>query len=396
MNATPAKLYLSALGVVSPLGENNEQVIKNLLDGSQAGMIKSSSLLIGDDVIVGKVTAELPEIDKKFSLHNCRNNRLLLAALAQIKPQVEELVEKYGKKRIAIVLGSSTSGILEGESALSEFLSTEKFPENYNYKKQEIGASAEFLSAYLGLENISLTISTACSSSGKVFASAKNYIQSGICDAAIVGGADSLCKLTVNGFTALESVSSKICNPFSANRDGISIGEGAALFILDKEKSAIELMGVGESSDAHHMSAPHPEGAGAEKAMLNALADAQLSPSDIDYVNLHGTATPKNDDMESRAMLRVFDDAILCSSTKPLTGHTLGAAGAIEAAHCWLTLSSLNTKQQLAPHIWDKKQDVNIPTLNLVESGHTAKIRFAMSNSFAFGGNNVSIILGKT
>ncbi|VAW58522.1 3-oxoacyl-[ACP] synthase FabV like [hydrothermal vent metagenome] len=396
MSAAPSKLYLSALGVVSPLGANNAQVLKNLLDGSQAGMLKSSSLLMRGDVIVGKVTANLPKIDEKLSLHNCRNNRLLLAALEQIKPQVECVVKKYGKKRIAIVLGSSTSGILEGESALSEFLSTEKFPTDYNYKKQEIGASAEFLSAYLGFENISLTISTACSSSGKVFASAKNYIQSGICDAAIVGGVDSLCKLTVNGFTALESVSSKICNPFSANRDGISIGEGAALFILDKEKSAIELMGVGESSDAHHMSAPHPEGAGAETAMLDALADAQLSPSDIDYVNLHGTATPKNDDMESRAMHRVFDAGILCSSTKPLTGHTLGAAGAIEAAHCWLTLSSLNTKHRLPPHIWDKKQDVNIPTLNLVESGLTAKIRFAMSNSFAFGGNNVSIILGKT
>ncbi len=402
MITTPSEMHLSAMGIVCPLGENKEDVLKNLLAGSQAGMVNSSDLLLGADVTVGQVGATLPEIPSEFSLYDCRNNQLLLAALAQIKSQVDSLIERYGHQRIAIVLGSSTSGILEGEAALKEFLSVNEFPAEYHYKKQEMGSPAEFLSAYLGLKNIAITISTACSSSGKAFASARNYIQAGICDAAIVGGVDSLCRLTLNGFTSLESVSKTICNPFSQNRDGISIGEGAALFILQKQSSevgnvsAIALLGVGESSDAHHMSAPHPDGLGAVDAMQAALVEAQLQANDIDYINLHGTATPKNDAMESRAMLTVFGANKRCSSTKPLTGHTLGAAGAIELALCWLVLCDNNIDHQLPPHIWDGEQDIHMQPLNLVESGCTEIAHRIMSNSFAFGGSNVSLILGKS
>jgi len=401
MSNSSSGYFLSAMGIICALGSNKKTVLKNLLFGSQAGMVNSSELLLNADVTVGQVSADLPAIPAEFSLYNCRNNQLLLGALEQIKSQVSKLIERYGHQRIAVVLGSSTSGILEGEAALKSYLSDDKFPENYHYKKQEMGSPAEFLSAYLGLENVAITISTACSSSGKAFASAKNYIQAGVCDAAIVGGVDSLCRLTLNGFTSLESVSKSICNPFSQNRDGISIGEGAAVFILQREAPEtrnpinIQLAGVGESSDAHHMSAPHPEGAGAINAMQVALADANLQANDIDYINLHGTATLKNDVMESRAMLNVFNADKLCSSTKPLTGHTLGAAGAIELALCWLILSNYNTNHQLPPHIWDGKTDINMQPLNLVESGCTKNAHWIMSNSFAFGGSNVSLILGK-
>ncbi len=395
MNPHTTRLYLPSLGIVSPLGANKNEVVNNLFSGSQKGMVSKADLLINADVIVGEVSCSLPEIDDRYAIYKCRNNQLTLAALAQISDEVDNLIDRYGKDRIAVVLGSSTAGIREGESALAEYLTDRQFPEEHHYRKQEMGSVAEFLALYLGLTNIAITISTACSSSGKVFSSAKNYIQAGICDAAIVGGIDSLCKLTLNGFSSLESVSAEICNPFSHNRSGITIGEGAALFILDKHKSEIQLLGTGESSDAHHMSAPHPEGDGAENAMRAALLDANLDATQIDYVNLHGTATPKNDDMESKAMHRVFGSDIPCSSTKPMTGHTLGAAGAIELAHCWLTLSNLNKKGQLPPHIWDHQQDESLQPLNLVESAATENTARVMSNSFAFGGNNVSIILGK-
>ena len=395
MNQHPFTLYLTCLGIISPLGSGEHEVLDNLLSGSQNGMVQDESLLLNSNVTVGKVNATLPVIDEQYAKYNCRNNQLALAALDQIAVEVNELIAHYGKDRIAVVLGSSTAGILEGEQALKQYLTKGAFPEEHHFKKQEMGSVAEFLAMYLGLSNIAITISTACSSSGKVFSSAKNYIQSGICDAAIVGGVDSLCKLTLNGFNSLESVSPEICNPFSRNRKGITIGEGASLFILDKRESSIKLLGTGESSDAYHMSAPHPEGEGAENAMRAALADANLTADQIDYVNLHGTATPKNDSMESIAMHRVFGPDTPCSSTKPMTGHTLGAAGAIELAHCWLTLSELNTQQTLPPHIWDQQHDESLQPLNLVESASTVNPVKVMSNSFAFGGSNVSIILGK-
>ena len=395
MKQSPSNLYLSSLGIISPLGTGVTDVLHNLLKGSQQGIIKEQNLLLDGEVIVGKVKDQLPAISSQYSHYDCRNNQLALAALSQISSDVNQLIERYGKDRIAVVLGSSTAGILEGELALKDYLTNGQFPEHHHFKKQEMGSVADFLAHYLGLTNIAITISTACSSSGKAFSSARNYIQAGVCDAAIVGGVDSLCKLTINGFTSLESVSPEICNPFSRNRKGITIGEGAALFILDKQESDIKLLGIGESSDAYHMSAPHPEGEGAEKAIRAALLDAGLAAEQIDYVNLHGTATPKNDLMESMAMHRIFGPDIPCSSTKPMTGHTLGAAGAIELAHCWLTLSSLNSHQLLPPHIWDHQQDESLQPLNLVESAATGNTARVMSNSFAFGGSNVSIILGK-
>lgn len=393
------KLYLSALGIVSSLGHDKAAVLRNLHSGSQTGIVSRSDLLLGGLVNVGAVDAELPLIDNRFADFNCRNNRLLLAACEQISTEVEQLLKLYHRHRIGVVLGSSTSGIFEGENALQERAATGSFPNYYHYQQQEIGSVAEFLAQYLGLTNIALTVSTACSSSAKAFASARHFIEAGICDAVLVGGVDTLCRLTINGFAALESISASICNPFSRNRDGITIGEGAAIFILTKQEAGIELCGIGETSDAHHVCAPHPEGSGAQTAMQLSLADANLSAEQICYLNLHGTGTVQNDHMESIATQAVFPNGIACSSSKPLIGHTLGAAGAIEIGLCWLTLSELNDAGLLPPHLWDGEIDMRIPKLGFVNAGDRLAQRqnaYLMSNSFAFGGNNVSVVIGKS
>ena len=237
---------------------------------------------------------------------------------------------------------------------------------------------------------------TACTSGGKALVSARLLIESGFCDAVITGGVDSLCRLTVGGFTALESTSPEICQPLSRNRRGINIGEGAALFLMAKEAGPVALLGVGESSDAHHISAPEPEGRGAEAAMRAALADAGLVPTDIGYLNLHATATPKNDAMESLAVARVFESGVAVSGTKPMTGHALGAAGALEAAFCWLALT--DPAGRLPPHVWDGEAGPELPRLDVISVGRcfTTGPRVAMSISFAFGGNNLSLIFGST
>ena len=230
-----------------------------------------------------------------------------------------------------------------------------------------------------------------------MFASARRLISAGVCDAAIVGGADSLCRLTLNGFDSLEALSAGRCNPFSVNRDGINIGEGAAAFLVTPEPAAVELLGLGETSDAYHVSAPDPDGVGAEAAMRSALDDAAVGADEIAYLNLHGTATPLNDSMESRSVAAVFPATTPSSSTKAMTGHLLGAAGAVEAAFLWLTLDPLLNPGHLPPHLWDGMTEPGLPPLDLVDPGtpystHSAGIM--MSNSFAFGGNNASLILG--
>ena len=267
-------LYINACGIINALGSSRQEVLKNLIAGNTDGVIPWDIKVQDKTVYVGKVNAVLPDIPGRLSKFDCRNNQLMLSALLQIETEVEALKSRYPLNRIAVVLGSSTSGILEGENALQEKSETGQFPDTFHYRQQEIGTPAIFLRDYLGLKGLAYTVSTACSSSAKVFASAQRLIDSDLCDAVIVGGSDSLCRLTLNGFSSLESVSAGLCLPMSANRDGINIGEAAALFIVSKEQSDIALLGVGESSDAHHMSAPHPEGAGSIQAMKAALKQA--------------------------------------------------------------------------------------------------------------------------
>ena len=240
-----------------------------------------------------------------------------------------------------------------------------ELPEAYRYSRQEIAAPASFLADWLGLSGPAYCQSTACTSSGRALLAAQRLLRMGLCDAVLCGGVDSLCKLTLNGFASLEAVSDERCNPFSANRHGINIGEAAALFLMTRAEQGpgIGLLGGGATSDAHHISAPHPEGLGARQAMSKALSAAGLAAEQIGYLNLHGTATTHNDAMESLAVDALFPAGVPCSSSKPLTGHTLGAAGALEAAFCWLTLSDYNTANRLPPHVWDGVADTQLPRL---------------------------------
>ena len=334
-------LYITDYALVNALGSDLATIKHRLIAGDTSGLKRVDNLLFDDSIIVGAVGETLPLLENKAKHLRSRNNQLAKLAMAQIRPQIEVLKTREGAERIAIVVGTSTSGISHGEEAMRELQQTGQFPLAYDYRQQEIYNLAEFISEELGTTGVCLTISTACSSSAKAFKTAQELIDSDMADAAIVGGVDTLCGMTINGFNALSSTSQGVCQPSSVNRDGINIGEAAALAILAKSprndgSAAIKLLGVGESSDAHHMSAPHPEGEGAINAMESALNTAKLLASDIDYINLHGTATPKNDAMEAIAVHHVFGQKTPCSSSKGLIGHTLGAAGATEVGLCWL------------------------------------------------------------
>lgn len=386
-------VYLPALGIVNALGSGVDEVASRLFSGDTGGLQLEAGWLPAGLARVGRARAELPEIPSTLSTYACRSNQLLLVALAQIQPEVEALVGRFGTARIGIVLGTSTSGIAEGERAVAAHKVSGSLPSGFHYEQQELGSPVIFLAKYLGITGPAYCVSTACTSSAKAFVSARSLLRHRLCDAVLVGGVDSLCRLTLNGFSALESTSSELCNPMSRNRKGINIGEGAALFIMSREGADIELLGAGESSDAYHMSAPQPEGLGAEAAMIAALTDGGLNASEVDYLNLHATATPKNDEMESRAVHRVFPQGVAASGTKPLTGHTLGAAGATELAFCWLALRD----GRLPPHVWDGEADTALAQPDLVEVGRRfgrSVRRVCMSNSFAFGGSNASLLIG--
>jgi 3-oxoacyl-[acyl-carrier-protein] synthase-1 len=389
-------VFLSDLAIVNALGSGREAVLTNLLQGDQSGMEPCGPLLTGRGGVVGRVTAELPAIPETQAEFDCRNNRLLAAAVAQQAGRIDALKGRYGPERIAVILGTSTSGIAEGEAAVDELKRTGSLPVAFDYRQQEIGAAAEFLARYVEVDGPRYTISTACSSSAKVFAAGQRLLDAGFCDAVIAGGGDSLCKLTTNGFDALEAMAPGICNPFSANRNGINIGEGAALFLMSREQGPVRLLGVGESSDAYHMSAPEPSGKGAELAIRAALEQAGLEPQQVGYINLHGTATPKNDEMESCVVNRVFGPDVPCSSTKSQIGHTLGAAGAQEVGFCWLLLDDMNANKQLPKHLWDGEADPELATIGLTVEGSAWQHDVFLSNSFAFGGSNVSVIIGRS
>ncbi|WP_104911423.1 beta-ketoacyl-[acyl-carrier-protein] synthase family protein [Pseudomonas sp. LG1D9] len=382
--------YLNALGIICALGRGQQQVRRNLFAGDCSGM-RAESGWVPDRVLpVGSVPGELAALPPHLAQQNSRNNQLLLEAALQIEGPIRQAIQTFGASRIGIVLGTSTSGIDEASRGIAHYLQQGQFPEDYDYRQQELGAPANFLADWLQLSGPAYVISTACTSSARAMMSARRLLDLGLCDAVLCGGVDSLCKLTLNGFTSLEAVSCERSNPFSVNRNGINIGEAAVLFLMSKTPATIALLGSGASCDAHHISAPEPTGKGALQAMSKALTSAKLAPEQIGYLNLHGTATQHNDAMESLAVATLFPAGVACSSTKPMTGHTLGAAGALEAAFCWLSL----IEGALAPHIWDGQADPALPALRWAKVGDTLEKRCLMSNSFAFGGNNVSLIIG--
>lgn len=328
---------------------------------------------------------------------DCRNNRLARLGLEQdgFARAVADARERHGAGRVGVFLGTSTSGIHETELAYRRLdPASGSFPPGFDYRRtHNVFATADFVARYLGLEGPASMISTACSSSAKVFGIAARHIAAGWCDAAVVGGVDSLCLTTLYGFSALQVVSPRACRPADAERDGISLGEAAGFALLERARpgeDGLALLGFGESSDAHHMSAPEPEGAGAALAMQRALDTAGLGARDVDYVNLHGTATPANDIAEDKAVCTVFGTQTPCSSTKAWTGHALGAAGITEAVIALLAVEegwmprSLNT-QCLDPAFRGQV---------LLESVRRPVAR-VLSNSFGFGGNNCSLLLGR-
>ncbi|AFU98580.1 beta-ketoacyl-ACP synthase [Simiduia agarivorans] len=382
-------VFLHNYGLTSALGIGKEAHRQSLWDAAF-----SSPLTVTDDyspgqpLPVGRVNAPLPDTSA-WSEHECsRNNQILWSAWQQIADDWQAIATGVDLSRVAVIIGTSTSGISESEACFAPGMN--RAPD---YAKQQIAAPAAFLAQRLGVTGPAYTLSTACTSGAKALASGRRLLNAGLVDWVIAGGADALCALTVRGFGALEAISASPCNPMSVNRNGINIGEGAALFLMSREPGPIALLGVGESSDAHHISAPDPEGHGAERALNGALADAALDASFVTYLNLHGTATALNDKMESFAVQRVLG-TVKASSTKPFTGHTLGAAGALEAGICALALQA----GRLPPHRWDGEFDPELASLQLV-AGDThwpeSAPRIAMSSSFAFGGNNIALLLAQ-
>jgi 3-oxoacyl-[acyl-carrier-protein] synthase-1 len=349
-------------------------------------------------------TGEVSGVDDErlpdsLSRFDCRNNRLAQLALRQdgFMDAVAQSAGRWGSRRIGVFLGTSTSGILQTELAYRHRdPTTGALPVDFDYAGSQNSFSvADFVRQALDVDGPTVVICSACSSSAKVFGAARRMMDADLIDAAVVGGVDSLCLTTLYGFHALQLTSKGPCKPFDSARDGISISEAAAFALLERvpgslDANAVMLLGVGESSDAYHMSSPHPDGQGARSAMLAALATAGLEPGDIDYINLHGTGTPSNDNAESRAVASVFGTAVGGSSTKGATGHALGAAGALEAVVCSLAL-----QHDFAPGgINTRNLDPTLGIRYLVEN-RAGRMRRAMSNSFGFGGTNCSLLLGR-
>lgn len=383
-------IYLNHSGVICTLGSDLSEVERNLFSATPTLTTVSDHYSPGRPLPLGQVHAQLPPVTVPGE--DSRNNRMLAAALTSLLPVIDDLKARFGRERVGIVIGTSTSGISEGEAALAATGDGVSLAADYSYTTQEFSAPGRFLSRWLDLTGPCSTLSSACTSGGKALAVAARLLHLGVCDAVLAGGVDTLCRMTLAGFSSLMVTADTPCNPFSVNRQGTHIGEGAAVFVMTREPGPVRLTGWGESSDAHHISSPDPEGRGAEAAIRQALAMAGLAPEQIDYLNLHGTATTQNDLMEALAVSRALGGGVPCSSTKPLTGHTLAAAGAIEALLCWLLLQ--RDDGRLPPHHWDGQPDPAMPMLHglgLDRLEHPA--RAVMSNSFAFGGNNLSLIL---
>ena len=381
-------------GLLCCAGNNKEELFAASLKGDQSG-IRPVNIVENRRFLAGLVHEAGAPIaaDRLF--------RITAAALEQIHPDAERVIAQYGPRRVGVCAGSCDNGSEASLFAHKAFFSGKGFPAAYSLADQSASLVSEFTASFFNSGNLKIegpvmTIATACASGAGAIVKGAQLIESGICDAVIAGGADIVSQTVLLGFASLEAVSDEICNPFSKNRKGITLGEGAAFFILEKDSPAaagsrvIELSGWGESADAHHMTAPRPDGAGALAAMRDAVNMAGIAPKDVGYINLHGTATPLNDSMEALAVDSLFaDNKPPVSSTKPITGHTLGAAGAIELALCWMALS----KGGLPAHCWDGEHDEKIPRLNFAGPGTTAQPKICMSNSFAFGGCNTSIII---
>jgi 3-oxoacyl-[acyl-carrier-protein] synthase-1 len=391
-------LLISSFTATTCLGQGLDALLGGLREG-RSGLTPCAFETVKLDTWIGEVaTVDDQKLPKSLARYDCRNNRLAQLGLEadSFADRVREGIARHGKTRVGIFLGTSTAGILQTELAYRRRdPETGALPGDFNYRTTHNTFSlGEFAREYFELEGPAMVISTACSSSAKVYAAAARQLACGTIDAALVGGVDSLCLTTLYGFASLQLTSTTPCRPYDAARNGISIGEGAAFALLERVSAmpaigSLLLLGTGESSDAYHMSSPHPEGLGARMAMEAALRSAGLKPGDVDYLNLHGTATPANDAAEGKAVAALFGDRVACSSTKGVTGHTLGAAGAIEAVICALALR--HDLLPGSPNTEDLDPSINLQYLLKPKSG---RLRRVLTNSFGFGGSNCSLVLG--
>lgn len=343
---------------------------------------------------IGRVSGiEEYQLPKNVADYHSRNNLLAYAALQQddMLKHIQEAKGKYGAKRIGILLGTTTSGSSESELAYKRQDEQGQLPKDFDFHKTAHPfATAEFIRRYLDLSGPAMTIATACSSSAKTFITAHHWLELNLCDAVIVAGIDSLCLNVLYGFNSLGILSPDVCKPFAKDRAGLSLGEAAAIVLLERQQeNKICLLGYGESSDGYHMSSPHPQGQGAVLAMQQALAKAKLTPQQIDYINFHGTASQQNDAAEDHAVHQLFSNKTPASSTKGATGHTLGAAGALETI-----ISCLAIQNNMLFGTFNTREIQPELKSNIILKNQEANVKTALINSFGFGGNNCSLIIG--
>ena len=422
------ELYLSKPGVMSCAGNNIDEVWQSVTEGNQKGS-KKYKACNGEEYFAARIDDK--GLKPSGARYDMKVMRIENAALEQIAADVDAVKKLYGPDRIAVCVGSCDNGTEFSVAAHRKFFTEGEFPADYNLEIQGADYAATFVAEKFGITGPANCFSTACSSSAGAIIKAAEMIKAGLVDAAIAGGIDIASDTTLVGFGALEAVSSEITNPFSRNRHGITLGDGAAFFVLTREplpvvepvettlspsgltRRSIRLLGWGESADAYHMTSPDPSGAGAEKAIRRALKSAGLATRDVGYINLHGTGTKFNDSMEAKAVAAIFGEVdgqavkVPVSTTKPVTGHTLGASAALEAAICWKALvenSGKNDNIKLPVQVWDGERDEELPTLNIVDgkscrggeaaAGTGGELKVCLSNSFAFGGANACLALG--
>jgi 3-oxoacyl-[acyl-carrier-protein] synthase I len=392
-------LLLAEYTATSCIGRGVTPTLSALIE-QRSGLARCEFETVKIDTHVGEVPGvDAQRLPKDLQIFNCRNNRLAELGVQQdgFFDAVQAAAARWGRRRVGVFIGTSTAGIMQTELAYrARDAVSGALPPSFEYGTTHNSFSvADYLRQRCRLEGPAVAVSSACASSAKVFGSARRMIEAGLIDAALVGGTDSLCLTTLYGFHSLQLSSPTPCRPFDAARDGISIGEAAAFALLERvpenlDPDAVLLYGVGESSDAYHMSAPHPEGLGAKRAIQAALTAASMEPGDVDYINLHGTGTPSNDRSESQAVTSIFGPTTPCSSTKGATGHTLGAAGALEAV-----ISVLAIQNGLMPGgVHTHRIDPTLTAHYIKENRRTA-VRRVLSNSFGFGGANCSLIFGR-
>lgn len=378
---------ITGYSAVHALGASRAEIAESLRAGRSG--LKQPKIELPFPTLVGAVEHTLPDLPPELQAWTTRLARMVVHLVQELEPELTRLRRRVAPERIGIFLGTSTAGAGTTEVAYRQYQEEGRWPADFDFQKQHpFGAVLEVVRFMTGARGPGLMISTACSSSAKTIGSAQRLMEAGVIDAALVGGVDTLCEMTLFGFGSLGALSSQSCRPFSAEASGINIGEGGALLVLEREGEARALVeGVGESSDAYHISAPHPEGEGARLAMERALPPG-CRPEEIDHVNAHGTGTVHNDQAESKAIRAILGSQVPVISTKGYTGHTLGGAGATELT----LLLTMMEEGFIAPSLGAAPVD---PTLgiNVVQTLTPARIRRAMSNSFAFGGNNIVLTL---